>query len=316
MPSWNELVEEFQKLPDDQQRSTWLRDKQTETLKSISSLRGDSNVVFYTSAFLQKPGAPPPTIQITSEDLNGFMSVIFGMNWSKPLTLLLHTPGGVTNAAETIVEYIRSKFAEVEVVVPTYAMSAGTMIALSSNRIVMGRQSQLGPIDPQLVISGTMVSARAIVDQFEKAKAEILGDVKAGIPGDVRAAHAWAPVLQSLGPALLVQAQYALQYGEEMVGKWLASYMLAGKPDRATLGPQIANHFNDAGKHKSHGRRIGREEARQQGVTIEDMEADQRLQDLVLTAYHIATISFERSVATKVLATHTGRSWMKAWGPT
>jgi hypothetical protein len=104
MPSWNELVGEFQALADDGQRSTWLRDKPTETLKRISAHRGDSNVVFYASAFLQKPGAPAPTIQITSEDLNGFMSVIFGMDWSKPLTLLLHTPGGVTNAAYVIMK--------------------------------------------------------------------------------------------------------------------------------------------------------------------------------------------------------------------
>ncbi len=308
MPSWNELGAEFQSLLDDQQRSAWLRDKQTETLKRISAHRGDSNVVFYASAFLQKPGAPAPTIQITSEDLNGFMSVIFGMDWSKPLTLLLHTPGGVTNAAETIVEYIRAKFTTVEVVVPTYAMSAGTMIALASDRIVMGRQSQLGPIDPQLGMAGGMVSARAVVDQFEKAKAEIIADV--------RVAHAWAPVLQSLGPALLVQAQYALQYGEEIVGKWLAKYMLADGPDSRNLGAQIANHFNDAGKHKSHGRRIGREEARQQGLTIADMEADQQLQELVLTAYHLATISFEKSFATKLLTTSTGRTWVKNWGPT
>ncbi len=298
---------EFERLPDDASKSTWLRNQQTETLTKLSAQRNGSNVVFYASAFLQKPFAPAQTIQITSEDLNGFMSVIFGMNWKQPLTLLLHTPGGLTNAAETLVEYLRAKFPALEVVVPTYAMSAGTMIALASDRIVLGRQSQLGPIDPQLGLHGGMVSARAIVDQFEKAKAEITADVKV--------AHAWAPVLQSLGPALLVQAQYALQYGEEMVGKWLARYMLSGRPDRVEVAEAIAQHFNDAGKHKSHGRRIGRDEARREGLTIEDMEADQSFQDLVLTAYHIATISFERSVATKLLATNTGRHWMKGWAP-
>jgi hypothetical protein len=91
--------------------------------------------------------------------------------------------------------------------------------------------------------------------------------------------------------------------------------MLAQRQDRVKVGEAIAQHFNDAGKHKSHGRRIGRDEARLQGVTIEDMEADQSFQDLVLTAYHVATISFERSVATKLLATNTGRHWMKAWAP-
>lgn len=59
MPSWSELGAEFQSLPDDQQRSAGLRDKQTATPKRISAHRGDSNVVFYASAFLQKPGAHP-----------------------------------------------------------------------------------------------------------------------------------------------------------------------------------------------------------------------------------------------------------------
>lgn len=58
------------------------------------------------------------------------MSVMFGMDWNKGLTLVLHTPGGVTNAAETLVAYLRSKFNYIEVIVPTFAMSAGTMISL------------------------------------------------------------------------------------------------------------------------------------------------------------------------------------------
>ena len=104
------------------------------------------------------------------------MSTIYGMTWSKGLTLLLHTPGGVTNAAETIVAYLWSKFLDIEVIVPTYAMSAGTMISLAANRLIMGRQSQLGPIDPQMPMGGCFVSARAIVDQFERAKADVLSN--------------------------------------------------------------------------------------------------------------------------------------------
>lgn len=49
-------------------------------------------------------------------------------------------------------------------------MSAGTMISLSANKIIMGRQSQLGPIDPQMPLSGRFVSAQSIIDQFEEAK--------------------------------------------------------------------------------------------------------------------------------------------------
>jgi hypothetical protein len=260
-------------------------------------------VVLYGSAFLQKPHIPSPSLQITHEDLNGLMTVIHGMTWDRGLTLILHTPGGVTNAAESIVAYLRSKFSDIEVIVPTLAMSAGTMIALAANRVVMGRQSQLGPIDPQMNIGSRSVSARAVVDQFETAKAEVKKDLSL--------AHAWAPVLQSLGPALLQEAQNALRYSEEMVAKWLAAYMFAGDADAAEHGARVAHYFNDASVHMSHGRRIDRDEARTQGVVVEDLEGDQDLQEAVLTLYHLMTITIENGPTVKVMRSDTPRSWVK-----
>lgn len=302
MPSWNDLVDHFDSLPE-QDRHTWLVHELQQKLVEISHLRGNKNVVFYSSAFLQKQQAPASSVQITNEDLNGFMSVIYGMNYADGLCLLLHTPGGVTNAAETIVSYLRSKFPDIEVVVPTFAMSAGTMISLASNRIVMGRQSQLGPIDPQFLMNGGAISARAIVDQFTRARDEILANPMS--------AHAWAPVLGSIGPALLQEASNALEYAESMVRRWLESYMLAGN---AGASAAAATHFNDASVHKSHGRRIDRTEARAQGLIIEDLENSQPLQEAVLTAYHLCTIIFEKTIATKVLFAQTGRTWLKNWG--
>jgi len=246
---------------------------------------------------------PAPFLQITHEELNGLMSVMHGMDWNRDLTLLLHTPGGMTNATETIGDYLLSKFKDIEVIVPTLAMSAGTMISLAANRVVMGRQSQLGPIDPQLPVGGRTVSARAVVEQFEKAKAEILGDLSL--------AHVWAPILPSLGPALLVEAQNALDYSEKMVARWLEARMFGGDADALVRASAVAKHFNDATTHKSHGRRIGREEARRHGVKIEELEADQALQDDVLTAYHLITILMEQSLTAKLMANNSGRMWVK-----
>jgi ClpP class serine protease len=302
MPSWNELTSQLDKQPQEL-ASQWLIDQVFATLKAVSTLRSDRNVIFYASAFLQKPAAPPPTIQITSEDLNGLMSVLHGMDCGKGLTLLLHTPGGVTNAAETIVAYLRSKFADIEVAVPTFAMSAGTMISLAANRIIMGRQSQLGPIDPQFVSSTRAFSARAVVDQFEAAKKDILADTKA--------AHAWAPILQAMGPSLVQEAENALKYGENMVAEWLEKWMFAGQANAKEKARRIAEHFNAAHLHKSHGRRIDRDEARGQGVVIEDLETDQQLQDAVLTAYHLVTIAIEKGPAAKLMISDAKKMYVK-----
>lgn len=301
MPSWNELLDELAQQSDDQARSDWMNSRITGALDALGKLRGGRNVLVYGSAFLQKPHLPAMAIQITHEDLNGFMSCIYGMDWGKGLTVLLHTPGGVTNAAETIVSYLRSKFDDIEVVVPAFAMSAGTMISLAADRIVMGRQSQLGPIDPQMVMGGRSVSAQAVVDQFDRAKADVLADPAM--------AHVWAPILPSLGPSLLVDARNALSYSETMVSNWLLQGMCNGSAADAAAA---ARHFNDAQTHMSHGRRIDREEARAQGLIVEDLEASQELQEQVLTAYHVMTIIFEQTNVAKMIRSDAGRAWHKS----
>ncbi|MBY3989127.1 S49 family peptidase [Rhodococcus fascians] len=278
----------------------------TDSLAAIGELRGKRNVILYASAFLQKPNVPGASIMITNEDLNGLMSVIYGMDCTKGLTLILHTPGGVTNAAESIVSYIREKFTDVEVIIPAFAMSAGTMISLSAERVVMGRQSQLGPIDPQMGVgAGGSVSARAVTEQFDRAKAEVMADVAA--------AHVWAPIVQSLGPALLQEAQNALDYSERMVARWLTKGMFRDEVDAVSKGNRIAHHFNDASTHKSHGRRIDRQEAREQGVVVEDLEDSQALQEQVLTAYHLMTITFDQTSSVKLLWSDAGSTWQKSW---
>ncbi len=308
MGSWNELIEELAKQSTDQAKSNWLRSRQTEALQQISHIRGDTNVIFYASAWLQKPTAPPITTLLTSEELNGFMSVVHGLDWTKGLTFILHTPGGQLSAAETIAAYLHSKFSYIEVVVPTYAMSAGTMLCLAADRIIMGRQSQLGPTDPQMAVGPSqMVSACAIVDQFEQAKTEIKADLKM--------AHLWAPILQSLGPALLMEANRVLDYTQTMVARWLQAHMFKDKKDTAPLlATKVARYFRGS-EHKSHGRRIDRDEARSQGVVVDNLETDQALQDAVLTAYHLVTIAIENSPASKILLNHNGTMWVKNMGP-
>ena len=172
------------------------------------------------------------------------MAGIHGHYFDRGLTLILHTPGGSLEAAQTIVEYLRSKFSYIEAIVPTYAMSAGTMIALGCNQIVMGRQSQLGPTDPQLIVGDRAYSAHAIIDQFNEAKREIAKDTNL--------AHAWAPVLQRYGPALLQEARRSVQYGTELVAEWLQKFMLANEHNAEELALIVAKFFS-GNTHGSHG---------------------------------------------------------------
>jgi ClpP class serine protease len=67
-----------------------------------------------------------------------------------PIDLVLHTPGGLVLAAEQIAHAVRAHPAPVTVLVPHYAMSGGTLIALAANEIQMDPHAVLGPVDPQL----------------------------------------------------------------------------------------------------------------------------------------------------------------------
>ncbi len=67
------------------------------------------------------------------------------------LDVLLHTPGGVAEAAERIVALLRSKFSSVRFIIPHSAHSAGTLICFSGDEILMDHRSALGPVDPQIL---------------------------------------------------------------------------------------------------------------------------------------------------------------------
>lgn len=70
------------------------------------------------------------------------------------LDLLIHTPGGSGETAEKIVEMCRNHCSgEFRVIIPNMAKSAGTLIALGADKIVMGHCSEVGPIDPQIRIT-------------------------------------------------------------------------------------------------------------------------------------------------------------------
>ncbi len=89
---------------------------------------------------------------INPQDVRGLAEVIRGIE-EDSLDLILHSPGGLPEAAESIVTVLRSQFKNVRVLVPVMAKSAATMIALSANEILMPISAELGPIDPQFLLS-------------------------------------------------------------------------------------------------------------------------------------------------------------------
>lgn len=68
----------------------------------------------------------------------------------KPFDLILHTPGGEIFSALYISRIIKSYPNQIRAIIPGYAMSGGTLLALSCKEIFMGNNACIGPVDPQL----------------------------------------------------------------------------------------------------------------------------------------------------------------------
>jgi len=67
-----------------------------------------------------------------------------------PIDLILHTPGGLVLASDQIAYALKRHGGRITVMVPHYAMSGGTLVALAADEILMDRDAVLGPVDPQL----------------------------------------------------------------------------------------------------------------------------------------------------------------------
>ena len=82
------------------------------------------------------------------------------------ISVILDTPGGIVEVVERMVATLRSNYQDVTVIVPDRAMSAGTIFALSADRIMMDYFSCLGPIDPQIEKDEKLVPALSYLNQF------------------------------------------------------------------------------------------------------------------------------------------------------
>lgn len=275
-------------------------------LLELNKLTG-RNVILYASGFASRPGNVPPFLfMVNPQDVQGFMSSIHGMNGDK-LDLILHSPGGSLETTEQLVTYLRSKFTHIRAIIPQNAMSAATMLACACDEIIMGKQSAIGPIDPQITLPSKhgnfTASADAILEDFKKAKAEI--------EQNPRTAAIWMKILEAMPHGVLSHCENALNLSRQKVATWLEQYMKL-EHDKAI---SIAEWLAKTEEHKTHGRPIGIELAQEKGLNVIALENDQKLQDAVLSVYHSTMITFESTPCVKLIENHSGKGLYLLFNP-
>lgn len=88
---------------------------------------------------------------ITHTDADDISEIIDGLS-TREADFIIHTPGGSVDAVEKLITVLRMRLDHYRVIVPSVAKSGGTVAAISSNRILLGVNSELGPIDPQFLL--------------------------------------------------------------------------------------------------------------------------------------------------------------------
>lgn len=289
MPSWSEIMDTVQQQKQEMVPA-FLLNECKQYLSMIANITG-RNIIVYYSGWLKSNVIET---SINENDKNAFMNAVYGMDKAKGVDLILHTPGGDIAATESIVNYLKSLFGNnVRAIVPQISMSAGTMIAMSCKEIIMGRQSSLGPIDPQM----NGVACQMVVDEFKKAVDEVRSN-----PASL---GLWQTIIGKYSPTFLTACSDAIKWSEELAERWLTD-----------VNPQIdmrkvKNVFINHNHSYSHSRHISKEDCRAAGLPVSDLEANQNLQDAVLSLHHCYMILIDAISVVKIVMNQDGRAYLQ-----
>jgi hypothetical protein len=280
---------------DKQFNSQQLNQERQKQLLRISKLRNNRDVLVI-AADLNKGKAP---ISIDYSDLMAVNDQLTSLNGTA-IDLILETPGGSGEIAEDIVRLLHGKYNEVGIIVPGYAKSAGTIIAMAGDEILMEPASALGPIDAQISWQGKTFSADAFLEGMDKIKEEV---ENTGVLN-----KAYIPILQALSPGEIQSAENALKFAKTLVTDWLAHYKFkdwsihssTGEPvtdaDRTARAEEIATKLCNHRYWLTHGRSIKIKDLTDMKLRITDYSAIPDLADAIRRYYTLMQMTFASNV--------------------
>lgn len=223
--------------------------------------------------------------------------------------VILETPGGLAERAEDIVLMIRNKFESVAFIVPGAAMSAGTIMAMSGDEILLDPNSSLGPIDAQVVSGGKRFSAEAFLTGLEKIKQEVKKTNELN--------RAYIPILQGISPGEIQACENVQDFSRKLVTQWLTQWKFrtwrthssTGKPvtkdEKVGRAGQIAGQLCNHSHWLTHGRSIKLKDLRGMGLKITDYSESPDLSDAIRRYYTLLRMTFEATSMYKLFETPT-----------
>jgi ATP-dependent protease ClpP protease subunit len=291
MANWNTILDEINTTG-----STYdtIRRKY---IKQLSNKTGRNTICYY-SGWLQKNNAPE--LGINDNDKNGLMNAVDPLDHKKGLDLILHTPGGDIAATESIGEYLREIFGyDIRIFIPQLAMSGGTLLSLLGKEILMGPQSSLGPIDPQI----SNLPAQGILAEYEHAIKEM--------KEKPNSAYIWQQVFSKCPPSFLTECKRADAWSKEIAGQWLSEGMF--KYIRKNKEKKIAEIVEALSNHEetySHARHLSPKKCKSVGLKINTDEYN-TLKDPINSVHHALMLTLDATPATKIIQNNLENTYIQ-----
>lgn len=307
--TWNRVLEELNRLQaKDQQnppqpgQATRQDQSRRQKIAAVEHITKRPLIVYVSACTSPAKPIQPEMLMLDFTDKIGFKTVTD--NIAPPaIDILIHSPGGYAEAAESIVQQIRGKYSDVRFIVPSFAKSAATMFVMSGNEILMDRDAELGPIDPQMRTQNGASPADSILEQFAKAQAELQAD-PTKLPS-------WIPILSPLGPSLLVDSKNALDLSKMLVKTWTQTYMLAGDPEADKKSSQISEYLASHSNFKSHARAVKIPDLLPLGVKVTDVRTNAALYAAVDELYCYLDILLANSPVYKMFENSAGNALIR-----
>lgn len=201
------------------------------------------------------------------------------------IAVFVRTAGGSAETTERMVGVLRKHYENVYFVVPDFAMSAGTILCMSGNKIYMDYSSSLGPIDPQVPApdTGDYVPALGYLDKVTELTNK--GNLA---PADV-------VMLKSLDLAKLALFEQARDLSVDLLKKWLVEYKFKNwthhrtnnvgeavtDQEKEERAEQIARALGDHKRWRSHGRSLDITKLKELRIEIDDYSDQDELLNLI-----------------------------------
>jgi len=288
-----------------------LQDELIELIKRYNRFRDSYLFVYAAANEKQIAGA-----QLNQDDYFFITDLLKNKGRIPKLDFYIETHGGRGESAEEIVRFLHEHSEHLTFVVSGEAKSAGTIMVLSGHEIMMTDTGSLGPIDAQIQIGRSTISA---YDYYEWVKEKHKEALEEGTlnPFD-------AIMIAQINPGELNGVINALNFAQDLVREWLCEYKFSNwkvtetrgievTPEmKRTTAKEIAEILCNHGRWRSHGRSIKIQDLHDIGLKITRIDDDKDLADIVYRIQAVCKLIFASSTAIKIYATEDGKMFTHA----